>query len=132
MTIIGSDPHEFSYTVNNSIINFNSWFISDLLSLNIDKTQFIEFLTKNSKPTDLSVSYENKHIMEVKKVRLLGSTTDNHLSRTFHIEEIIPKLNSACFATRSVMPHLSYETVKMLYLTYFHSVMSYGIIIWGN
>ena len=41
MTIMGSDPHEFSNTVNNSIININSWLISNLLSLYIDKTQFL-------------------------------------------------------------------------------------------
>jgi hypothetical protein len=70
--------------------------------------------------------------MEVKKVRLLGSTIDNHLSRTFHIEEIIPKLNSACFVVRSVRPYLSYEAVKMIYFSYFHSGMFYGIIFWGN
>jgi len=51
MTIILSDPHDFSYTVNNSIININSWFISNLLSLNIDKTKFLQFLMKNSKLT---------------------------------------------------------------------------------
>jgi len=63
MTIIGSDHPEISYTVNNTIININSWFISNLLSLNIDKTQFLQFLMKNGKPTDLSISNENKHIM---------------------------------------------------------------------
>jgi len=46
MTIIGSDPHEFSRTVNNSITNINICFISNLLSLNIDKTQFLQFLRK--------------------------------------------------------------------------------------
>jgi hypothetical protein len=68
MTITGSDPHEFWYTVNNSIININSWFITNLLSLNIDKTQFLQFLMKNSKMTDLSISYKKKHIMKVKLV----------------------------------------------------------------
>ena len=72
MTIIGSDPHEFSNTVNNSIININSWLISNLLSLYIDKTQFLQFLVKNSKLTDLSISYENKHIMNIQKVKFLG------------------------------------------------------------
>ena len=46
MTITGSDPHEFSYTVNNSIINIYSWFMSNLLSLNIDKTKLLQLIKK--------------------------------------------------------------------------------------
>jgi len=88
MTIKGSDPHEFSNTVNNSIININSWFVSNLLTFNIDKTNFFQFLTKNSKLTTLSISNQNKHIIKVQKVKFLGLTIDNYLSWNFHIEEI--------------------------------------------
>jgi len=78
--ITGSDPHEFSNKVNNSITNINSWFISNLLSSNSDKNQFLQFLMKNSKLTDLSISYDNKHIASVQKVKFLGLTIDNYLS----------------------------------------------------
>ena len=81
MTIIGSDPHEFSNTVNNSIINISSWFISNLLPLNTDKTQFLQFLMKNSKLTDLLIFYENKHIIKVQKVKFLGLTIDTVFMR---------------------------------------------------
>jgi len=45
----------------------------------IDKTQFIQFLTKNSELTDLSISYENKHIIKGQKVKFLGLTIDNYV-----------------------------------------------------
>jgi len=54
------------------------------------------------------------------------------MSWNFHIEEIIPKLNKTCFAIRSVRPYLSYEVVRMIYFSYFYSILSYGIIFWGN
>jgi hypothetical protein len=60
-------------------IDINSWFVSNMLYLNIDKTQFIQFLTKNCKLTDLSVSYENKHSIKVQKVKILGLTIDNYV-----------------------------------------------------
>jgi hypothetical protein len=50
----------------------------------------------------------------------------------YHIEEIIPKSNKACFAIRPVRPYLSYEVVSIMCFAYFHSIMSYGIIFWGN
>jgi hypothetical protein len=107
MTITGSDPHEFSNTVNNIITNINSWFISNLLSSNINKTHFLQFLMKNSKLTDLLICYDNKHITKVQKLKFLGLSIDNYLSWNFHIEEIIPKLNKACFTIRSIRPYLS-------------------------
>jgi hypothetical protein len=54
------------------------------------------------------------------------------MSWNFHIEEIITKLNKDCFAIRSVRPYLSYEVLRMTYFSYFHSIMSYGIVFWDN
>ena len=50
-----------------------------MLYINVDKTQFIQFLTKNNKLTDLSISYENKYIIKVQKVKFLGLTIDNYV-----------------------------------------------------
>jgi hypothetical protein len=43
------------------------------------------------------------------------------------IQYITPKLSSACFAMRIIT-----ETLKVVYFAYFHSIVSYGIIFWGN
>jgi hypothetical protein len=37
-----------------------------------------------------------------------------------------------CYAVRSVKPFMSQETLKIVYCTYFHSIMKYGLIFWGN
>jgi hypothetical protein len=42
------------------------------------------------------------------------------------------KLNRACYAIRATKALLSLKTLKMVYYAYFHSVMTYGIILWGN
>jgi hypothetical protein len=80
---------------------------------------------------DLSISYDNKHITKVQKVKFLGLTIDNHLSLSFHYEEIILKLNKDFFTIRSARPYLSYK-VMMVICFYFHSIMISGIIFWGN
>ena len=41
-------------------------------------------------------------------------------------------MRSACFVIRTVRPFLSQESLKMVYYSYFHSIMMYGIIFWGN
>jgi hypothetical protein len=42
------------------------------------------------------------------------------------------KLSSACFVIRAVKPYMSQETLRMIYFACVHSVMTYGIIFWGN
>jgi hypothetical protein len=44
----------------------------------------------------------------------------------------VPKLSSAGFAVRAVSPFLSQESLKMIYFSYFHSIMFYGLVFWGN
>jgi hypothetical protein len=49
-----------------------------------------------------------------------------------HTAYVNPKLSSACFATRIVTPLFEADILKLTYFAYFHSIMSYGVIFWGN
>jgi hypothetical protein len=49
-----------------------------------------------------------------------------------HINVILPKLSSACFAIRAVKPYVSHQTLKAIYYAYFHAIMSYAVIFWGQ
>ena len=49
-----------------------------------------------------------------------------------HIESIRSKLSSACYAMGSVKPDVTINTLKMIYHSYFRSVMTYGFLFWGN
>jgi hypothetical protein len=33
---------------------------------------------------------------------------------------------------RTVSPLLKIDTLKLVYFAYFHSIISYGVIVWGN
>ena len=74
----------------------------------------------------------NKKIANVYNTEFLGLTLDNTLSWRTHIDTIIPKLSSARFALRVIKPFLSLDSLKMVYCSYFHFVMTYGLIFWGN
>ena len=49
-----------------------------------------------------------------------------------HIEIILPKLSSACFAMRSIKPFVSQQMLKTIYYSKFHMRILYGLIFWGN
>jgi hypothetical protein len=42
------------------------------------------------------------------------------------------KLSKACYVIRNMKHYMSISVLKVIYYTFFHSLMSYGIIFWGN
>ena len=47
-----SDSQMFEKDINTAVLQLNRWFNSNLLLLNLEKTYFLQFLTKNTKATD--------------------------------------------------------------------------------
>jgi hypothetical protein len=45
---------------------------------------------------------------------------------------MIPELSGACYAVRLLEYISNIITLISVYLAYFHSVIKYGIILWGN
>jgi hypothetical protein len=131
MIISKSDPKNFTNTISRNIIKISEWFKSNSLSLNIDKTYVVQFCTKTNQKY-FQTSYENRQIAKTQNIKFLGIIIDSNLSWKQHIDDIIPKLNKARFAIRSVKPFMSLEVMRLIYFSYFHPVLSYGIIFWGN
>jgi hypothetical protein len=50
----------------------------------------------------------------------------------FHIDEIVTKLNKACYVITTLKPLLSLEALRMIYSSSVHSIVFYGIIFWGT
>jgi hypothetical protein len=57
---------------------------------------------------------------------------DSALSWKSHITNLCGKLNKACYAIRAIKPSMSQESMKMIYYSYVHSLLLYGIIFWSN
>jgi hypothetical protein len=112
--------------------SLNKWFKANKLSLNFDETHYIQFITKNTWQIDLEINYANKLISKALDTKSLGIYVDSTPSCKIHIEQIIPKLRAACYAMRSIKPFMSQKTLKMIYYAYFHSIVNYGLIFWGN
>jgi hypothetical protein len=132
MIITKSDPMEFTNTINRNIIQITRWFKSNSLSLNTDKTHFLQFHTKINQNYDIQISFENKQISKAQNIKFLGIIIDSSLSWKQHIDDIIHKLNEECFAIRSIKLFMSLEAMRSIYFSYFHSILSYGSIFWGN
>jgi len=71
-------------------------------------------------------------IIQTNFLKFLRITVDNSLFWKQHIDTIIPRLNKACYIIRRCKLYLSHAALKMVYYAFFHSVMSYDLIFWGN
>jgi len=92
----------------------------------------MQFSNKFSNDFDLKITYENNYISTVNETKFLGLNINNALTWLTHIEKIVPKLCSACFAMRSVKPFVFQQMLQIIYFSSFHSIMSYGLIFWGH
>jgi hypothetical protein len=132
IVMFDKDLKEFKFKINTVFDRINKWFQINLLSLNFEKTKFLKFLTKNSHQIDIQVSYENNKIDNTHNIKFLGLKVDTSLSWKNHIDQLACKLNKSCYLIRSIKPFLSLEIIKMVYFLYVHSLLTHGIIFWGN
>ena len=81
----------------------------------------------------MDINYDNKSISAITCTRFLGLTVNSSLTWTNHIDFITKKKpSSTCFIIHNIKPYLSRSALKMIYHSLFHSVMTYGIMFWGN
>jgi hypothetical protein len=71
-------------------------------------------------------------LQDVKNIKFLGREIDKFMNWKVHVKLILTKLGNACLAIRNMKSCCNIETLRMIYLAYFHSIMKYGIIFWGN
>ena len=96
------------------------------------KLTFCNFLLQNQKSFETPITLDSKVITKANHIKFLGLTIIDSMSWKTHIDAILPKPISASFSIRSVKPYVSFLTLKAVYYAYFHAIMSYGLIFWGQ
>jgi hypothetical protein len=131
--IISNRDFEDVCTISNSgLSSMIEWFSANKLVLNLEKTNIMKFVTNNSPHCALNIGYKDTYIEETVNSKFHGLHLDNHLNWKDHIDQMIPKLSEACYAVRSMFHISNINTLKSIYFAYFHSIIQYGIIFWGN
>jgi hypothetical protein len=92
----------------------------------------VQFETKNGNEININISYGNKPITGTHSTKFLGLIVDNILSWKNHIDQLMSKLSNEYYAIRAVKYFMSNKTLRMIYFSYVHSVMTYGIILGSN
>ena len=113
--VANSNQGGLQTALNKSLSDVISWFKANFLSLSFNKMYYLEFRTKNCIDTTSDINYFNKSIGNVTFTELLSLVIDDTLTWNNHMDQLISRFNSACYATRAVKALLSRKAVIMLY-----------------
>jgi len=92
----------------------------------------MQFLSKTNYAINVNISHKTILISNVCHTNFLGLTLDSKLSWKPHTDHLISKLNSACYVIKSLKSLIPLETLRMIYVSSVHAIISYSIIFWGN
>lgn len=98
-----------------------AWFAKNNLILNEAKTGHMIFSLRECE-TDLQVE---------SAVRFLGITLDPKLKWDNHIENLAARMSRNIFVLRSLAGGVSEDVLRTAYFALCHSLLSYGILVWG-
>ena len=85
---------------------------------------------KNCRDYDLKRNYQGNYIKSSSNTKFFGLIIDDSLLWKAHINQMMSKMNTACFVIRMTQAIMFPKTLRMVYFAYVHSITSYGIIFW--
>jgi hypothetical protein len=130
--VTSPDLENFETLIDKIFGEINKWFKINQSILNYNKTHYLQFNMKNSRDYDFKLNYKGSYVKSSTNTKFLGLIIDDSLSWRAHIDQMISKLNTACFLIQTLQAIMSQETLRMVCFAYVHSIMSYRIIFGGN
>jgi hypothetical protein len=132
LVISSNNNLRYNNNVNITFACLNEWFNSNLLTLNFSKSKHVQSAAKSCLNTEVMVNYHNNAIPNSTEVKFLGIIVERKCNWKAHIFQLMPKLCKVCYSMRVIKPIMPTVTLKMVYYSYFHSLLNYGIIFWGS
>ena len=122
-------------TINRELKLLDDWLISNKLTLNLIKTNYMliannnVLTSKDRKKFKLTIRKYTLH--EVDHIKYLGVILDNKLNWSYHIAYLVTKLSQVAgilYKTRDILP---LKSRIMVYNSLAGSYLNYGITSWG-
>jgi exonuclease III len=111
----------------------NKWFTRNRLTMNVEKTKFLTFETKNSTNLDRfdEIWFGKEKLLRVEVYKYLGLWIDFKLDFSTHIKRIRKSVAPIIGVLKRIRPYVIAEILDNLYFAYVHSRLSYMVSIWG-
>lgn len=126
------DYTDLAKTITESLENIINWFVSLNLSTNVEKTKLIHFRNYNTQVPHLDIKVGGKEVKSTPDAKLLGIYTDCNLNWKRHVDVLVGKLSSFCYALRSLLHISTKKAALQAYFAFFQSRVLYGLAVWGG
>jgi hypothetical protein len=120
-----------SYFIQQQINLIANWFISNLLKLNVKKTQAIYF-TLNDRCIMPFFYINCNPITTVDSVKYLGCHIDSHLKWNVHIMHVCRCVSKGIAMLKVVHKLFPLHIKLQIYYAFVYSYIIYCITVWGN
>ena len=130
--------NELQNVLNSELKSLHNWLITNRLSLNIAKTEFMTIGSRQKLRTiddvitiKIIINFKSE-INRVDSVKSLGVYIDNHLTWTKHIDKISKKIASAIGALKRIRPYITTNTAVQVYQALIQPHFDYCCSVWDG
>ena len=122
--------------MQNELQKISTWFKSNKLSLNVNKTKMTLFhpaSKKKSIPNNLpTLAIDNISIHRESVIKFLGVYIDENITWKHHINVISTKISKSIGILYNARQILDKNLLKQLYFALIHNYLNYANVAWGS
>lgn len=128
------DPSALQSIISQELININSWFQENRLTLNVLKTKWMLFCTSKqaSKFEGIKISINNMEIDKVETFKYLGVNLDQRLNWQTHIEVTLKTIKQKIILFRKLRPFLTHKIAQTVSHSLIISKLLYCSPVWSG
>ena len=130
--ISGHDIETLCNKINEDLEKIQEWLCANKLSLNIMKTHYMVFTSRNKCVSDIDIKINNVSIERVYVTKFLGILIDSQLNWKHHIEYTCKKLSKCIGILSKAKKKLHKPSLITLYYSFAYPYMIYCNQVWGN
>lgn len=132
INILSKTRKELEDEANDTIASVSQWMDANKLSINVNKTKYIQFINIKRKKLKYDIKLNTENLKEVDTSLFLGLNLDNRCSWKTHIEIVCNKINKFVYVLKRLRRTCDEKTALLAYHGYVASILRYGLVIWGN
>lgn len=127
------DISGISRDANRCVSRMREWCDSSGLVLNAEKTNLVLFSpVRTMNELSILVRDNDKSLSQSSSTKFLGLELDSSLTWELQIGGLVKRLASRNYCILQLRQSVNSETLKMYYYGCVNSLLSYGILCWGN
>ena len=117
---------------NEKLKRLDKWFITNMLTVNYTKTNYMVFSGTRSSPFNGTIRMGNCTLSKVSSTKYLGLMIDDQLNQKAQVSYLRTKIASYSNIMYKLRYLVPLESCVSVYYSLFYSKISYGIMCWGH